>query len=115
MIVAFASCELTMEAPHLVMEQGLDDPKALPAILAGVRGDFAFATASATGGVYLAGAMLTDEVVHTGTFLGFRNASDGLTKYDDVEANTWWSQMSRARWVTENAARRSKSGTPTAR
>jgi hypothetical protein len=101
-----SACDLSVKAPHLVLDEYLDDPKALPAIVAGVRGDFAAATANATGGVYHAGALLTDELVHVGTFLGFRGISDGIVKNDYVEANTWWGWMSRARWVAEDAQRR---------
>ena len=100
------SCDLDVPAPSLIEDDALTDPLAVSALVSGAYGDFAFAMANASGGIYLAGALLTDELVHAGTWVGFRGMSDGAVADDYVEANTWWGQASRARWVAEDAHRR---------
>jgi len=102
----FTSCDLEVPAPSLIEDEALNDPLAVAALVSGAYGDFAFAMANASGGLYLAGALLTDELVHAGTWVGFRGMSDGAVADDYVEANTWWGQASRARWVAEDAYRR---------
>ena len=103
------ACNLSVENPSNIEDKDLDVPEAIPAIVAGVGGDYAYAmTQPGGGGLINAGAMLTDELVHCGTWIGLRGLSDGISRDDWVEAQTRWGAASRARWVAERAIERIK-------
>jgi len=108
LVFLFASCDLDVPAPSLVEDFQLESPEGVPAIINGIHGDFAMSTVNtgASGGVYLASALLTDEAVHVGSWTGFRGMSDGAVRDDYTEAQAWWSTTSRARWVAEDGYRR---------
>lgn len=99
------SCDLDVPAPELIEDIDLNVPEGIPALVNGVHGDYAMATVNtgASGGVFIASALLTDEAVHAGTWTGFRGMSDGAVRDDYTEAQAWWAAPSRARWVAENA------------
>lgn len=109
LIVAFIgllfmpACDVTIDAPHLIEDELFNDPEFMTVLVNGAFGDFAFATANETGGIYHAAALLTDELIHIGSFSGFNNLSRGAHRRMDVEMRTFWAQTSRARWVAENA------------
>ncbi|HEU5207942.1 MAG TPA: RagB/SusD family nutrient uptake outer membrane protein [Longimicrobiales bacterium] len=103
-VVALGACSLDVDNPTMIEDADLDNPDAVPAIAAGVAGDFAYAAVvPGGGGVYVAGAMLTDELVHVGTWVGLRGLSDGQSRNDWVESQSRWSEPSQARWVAEKA------------
>jgi starch-binding outer membrane protein, SusD/RagB family len=106
LLFGISACDLDVPAPALIEDDDLLSPLAVNALVNGAHGDFALATAADIGGVYLAGALLTDELVHVGSYVGFRGVSNGLVRDDYVEANSWWGQTSRARWVAENGITR---------
>lgn len=102
-----AACDLSVNNPGMIEGDDLDDPKAMSALVAGVTRDFAYATVQpGGGGLYNAGAMLTDELVHSGTWVGLRGLSDGISKDDWAEAQSRWAEASQARWVAEQAVER---------
>lgn len=104
---ALASCDLAVDNPTMIEDGDLDNPDAVAAIAAGVAGDFAYATVvPGGGGMYVAGAMLTDELVHVGTWVGLRGLSDGESRNDWVESQSRWAEPSQARWVAETAIER---------
>lgn len=103
-IVAFTACDLEVENPTMIEDADLNNPDAAPAVAAGVARDFAYATVvPGGGGMYVAGAMLTDELVHVGTWVGLRGLSDGESRNDWVESQSRWAEPSQARWVAEQA------------
>lgn len=105
--LAFSACELNVSNPGMIEADDLNNPKALSALVAGVERDYAYAAIQPGGGGILnAGAMLTDELVHNGTWVGLRGLSDGMSKDDWVEAQSRWAESSQARWVAEKAVER---------
>lgn len=106
-LIGMTACDLEVDNPTMIEDTDLDNPDAVPAIAAGVAGDFAYAAiVPGGGGVYTAGAMLTDELVHVGTWVGLRGLSDGQSRNDWVESQSRWSEPSQARWVAEKAIER---------
>jgi hypothetical protein len=105
--LVLGACDLNVSNPGMIEGSDLDDPKALSALVAGVTRDYAYAAIQPGGGGLLnAGAMLTDELVHNGTWVGLRGLSDGMSKDDWVEAQSRWAEASQARWVAEQGIER---------
>ncbi len=102
------SCDLTVLDPSTVEDADLDQPRAIIPLLAGIEGDFAVATTGSTlpGGIFTAGSIMTDEIVHCGTWTGMQEWNEGTIRDGTAETQTRWSQGSRARWVAEDAVRR---------
>ncbi len=101
--VALTGCELTVDAPDRVLDRDLDVMEAVTALVAGAARDYSYALAvPGGGGTITAGAMLTDELVHSGSWIGLRGLSDGESKDDWVESQSRWGEPSQARWVAEN-------------
>jgi hypothetical protein len=108
-IFTFFACKLSVDNPSMIEDKDLDDPTAIPAIVTGVAGDFAYAAVGpGGGGLYNAGAMLGDELVHCGTWVGLRGLSDGISRDDWVESTYRWRYGSLARWTAEKAVERIK-------
>lgn len=98
-----SGCDLTVDAPDRVADADLDAPEAVTALVAGAARDYSYALAvPGGGGTITVGAMFTDELVHSGTWVGLRGPSDGLSQDDWVEAQSRWGEPSQARWVAEN-------------
>lgn len=105
--IALTACDLGVDTPTLIEDKDLNDIKAIPALAAGVASDYAFAmTEPGGGGLIVASALLADELVHVGTWVGLRGPSDGLSRNDWVESQSRWAEPSQARWVAENAIER---------
>jgi starch-binding outer membrane protein, SusD/RagB family len=107
-LTMMVSCDLTVLDPSTVEDADLDQPRAIGPILAGVEGDFTIATVSTgmPGGIFTAGSMITDELVHCGTWGPVQEWNEGGIDNGTAETMTRWSQGSRARWVAEDAIRR---------
>lgn len=102
--VAVTACDLGVSTPTLIEDADLNDVRAIPAIAAGVAGDYAYAMIQpGGGGLITAGAMLSDELVHVGTWVGLRGPSDGDSRDDWIESQSRWAEPSKARWTAENA------------
>lgn len=102
-----AACELDVSNPTNIEDADLSSREAVPAIVAGAAGDVAEAAAEpGGGGLYNAGAMLSDELVHVGTWVGLRGLSDGRSHDDWAEAQSRWGEASQARWVSERGIER---------
>jgi len=106
--LGLAACDLEVTNPGVLEDAYIDDPVNLPALIAGVRGSYTYAAAGPVGGygVYLAGALLTDEAVHSGTEVGLRGFSDGIAREEWQEVHELWAEASRARWTAEDLVRR---------
>lgn len=105
--VLFYSCDLSVDNPGSVEDQDLNNPEGIRAVVNGVQGDFANATTTpGGGGIYTSGALLSDELVHCGTWMPIRMLSDGVTINTEPENQSRWAQSSRARWTAENARTR---------
>lgn len=107
---AGTACELDVSNPTSIEDVDLTTMEAVPAIVAGAAGDVAEAAAEpGGGGLYNAGAMLSDELVHVGTWVGLRGLSDGRSHDDWAEAQSRWGEASQARWVSERGIERVRS------
>lgn len=102
--VVVGGCSMDVDNPTMIEDKDLNTIEAVPALTAGVAGDFAEAMiVPGGGGLITAGAMLSDELVHVGTWIGLRGLSDGQSHDDWVESQSRWASPSQARWVAEDA------------
>lgn len=105
--LAVGGCDLSVINPSEIADADLDDPTAISGIIAGVIGDFGLGLIDeGGGGVYVAGAMLTDEVVNSGSWVGLRGLSNGESRDDWVESQLRWALPAKARWVANRAVER---------
>ncbi|MBA4156977.1 MAG: RagB/SusD family nutrient uptake outer membrane protein [Gemmatimonadetes bacterium] len=95
---------LDISSPALAEDMDLENPTAMISLLRGTQGDFVHAAAgeAGQGGLYLAGALLTDELVHSGVWRGHRSFSDGFSRDDTRQVAEMWAAASQARWTAEN-------------
>lgn len=99
-LLAATACDslLTVDNPSSILDDDLNTTEGVSALTAGVAGDFNEAyTANA-----LWVALLSDELLHTGTAPSERNASLGDVAAEDAAFNA----LASARWVADDAARR---------
>ena len=93
--VALGACGLDVENPTMIQDVDLTTLEAVDALVAGAAGDFAQAMiVPGGGGLITAGAMLTDELSHVGTWIGLRGLSDGQSYDDWVESQSRWAEPS---------------------
>ncbi|HSH46022.1 MAG TPA: RagB/SusD family nutrient uptake outer membrane protein [Longimicrobiales bacterium] len=103
--LALGACDLGVFDPGRIEDADIVDPAAVAPLVAGVEGEFAFAaTGQRPGGTFGAVSLITDEIVHSGQYVGMRSWSNGgFIPNDDGETTSRWSYASRARWMAENA------------
>ncbi len=99
---------LDVENPGVIAETALNDSLAIVPVRVGVAGDFAVAYAGGNGDEVLFSGLLAQELVHSGSFPTFREFSNGVILYDNIDLNNWWGRLQRARFVADDAARRIK-------
>lgn len=102
--VALAGCELGVSNPSLVEEADLATPAAVPAIVNGALGSFGMATTiMGAAGTYAASAILSGELVHSGSWTPPREISEGFPNNESPENQSHWGYSSQARWQAEDA------------
>jgi starch-binding outer membrane protein, SusD/RagB family len=102
-----AACDLGVENPGQIDDGDLDSPAAITPLVNGVKGDFGYATTiPGGGGLYTVSGVLTDELVHVGSWIPIRLASFGVSINSEPENQSRWGYAQRARWVAEDAIRR---------
>ncbi len=100
-------CDLNVSNPGSVEDDDLNAVQAISALVRGAEGALAYAnTGERPGGSFSAGGFLTDEIVHSGQYVGIRNWSYGTPIDTDGETDNRWALSSQARWVAEDAIRR---------
>lgn len=105
--LALGACDLVVVNPSEIADEDLNEPTAIPGIIAGVIGDYGLGLIEeGGGGVLVAGAMLTDEVVNSGNWAGLRGLSNGESRDDWVESQLRWALPAKARWVANRAVAR---------
>ncbi len=106
MFALLPACEnfLEVSSPSLSEDGELENATAMMSLLRGAQGDFVHAAAgeAGQGGLYMAGALLTDELVHAGVWRGHRGFSDGFSRDHWQEVEEIWAAASQARWTAEN-------------
>ncbi len=102
--LALGACDLTAPSPAQIEDRDIRDPVILDALLTGAESDYGRGlTQMGGGGVVIAGGVLTDELVHSGSWVGLEGPSWGLAGDHWVEAQSRWAEPSRARFTTEHA------------
>ncbi|TVP44698.1 MAG: RagB/SusD family nutrient uptake outer membrane protein [Gemmatimonadales bacterium] len=102
--VAVAGCDLTTPNPAQIEDADIRNPAILNALLVGAESDYGRGlTQLGGGGLAIASGVLTDELVHSGSYVGLEGPSWGLAGDHWVEAQSRWSEPSRGRFTTENA------------
>jgi starch-binding outer membrane protein, SusD/RagB family len=99
-----AGCDLGVSNPALVEEGDLETPAAVPAIVNGALGTFGLATTiQGAAGTYSASAILSGELVHSGSWTPPREISEGFPNNESPENQSHWGYSSQARWQAEDA------------
>jgi len=106
--LSLAACDMNVTDPGALRGSALDDPSILPGLLNGVRGSFTYAASGPVGGrgVFVASALLSDELVYAGTDADMIGFSEGRTGDDWDAVTALWSESSRARWTAERFVER---------
>ena len=106
--LALSACDLGVFDPGTIEHADLFDPAAIQPLVIGAERNLGRAISGETsphGGIFGAGAYLTDELVHSGQWVGIRDWSDAITVPDDVaETSTRWAHGQNARGTAESAA-----------
>ncbi|MCC5943210.1 MAG: RagB/SusD family nutrient uptake outer membrane protein [Balneolaceae bacterium] len=106
-VFLLTACDLGVENPGQIDDSDLDTPAAITPLVNGVKGDFGYATTiPGGGGLYTVTGVLTDELVHVGSWIPIRLASFGVSINSEPENQSRWGYAQRARWVAEDAIRR---------
>jgi hypothetical protein len=107
-LLALGACDMNVTDPGALKGSALDDPSILPGLLNGVRGSFTYAASGPVGGrgVFVAGALLSDELVYSGTDIDLARFSEGRAEDDWDAVTDLWAETSRARWTAERFVER---------
>ena len=107
-VLFLAGCDLGVFDPGTIEGDDLFDPAAIQPLVIGAERNLGRAISggnSPHGGLFGAGAFLTDEVVHSGQWVGIRDWSNAVFVPDDVaETSTRWAHAQNARKTAEEAA-----------
>jgi starch-binding outer membrane protein, SusD/RagB family len=108
-LLVLGGCDLGVSNPALIEEADLETPNAVPAIVNGARGTFGMATTiMGAAGTYSASAILSGELVHSGSWTPPREISEGFPNNESPENQSHWGYSSQARWQAEDAAEKAK-------
>jgi starch-binding outer membrane protein, SusD/RagB family len=103
-----AGCDLGVFDPGSIEHDDLFEPAAIEPLVIGAERNLGRAISGGSsphGGIFGAGAFLTDEIVHSGQWVGLRDWSDAVVVPDDVaETSTRWAHAQNARVTAEDAA-----------
>jgi hypothetical protein len=106
-LLAGVACHdlLRVEDPQSFVSDKLDDPVILPAVAAGVEGDFQLTIDD----LAIFTGMLSDELMNTSTWIDWKDISDGVIRKNWPTAGAWsgaQDQLLRARYAAQDAAAR---------
>ncbi len=107
-VLLLAGCDLGVFDPGTIEGDDLFDPAAIQPLVIGAERNLGRAVSggnSPHGGVFGAQAYLTDEIVHSGQWVGMREWNNAVVVNDDVaETLTRWAHAQNARKTAEEAA-----------
>jgi starch-binding outer membrane protein, SusD/RagB family len=91
-----AGCDFAVTNPGPLLDEQLNTPNAIPALVNGMGGDLS----NAIGNFLTRGSLAGRELVHSGNFAAERQFFIGQVRAEDVNGD--WARMQTARWVAEN-------------
>ena len=97
-----AACSLDVSNPGPLLDENLDTPAAMPALVNGMGGDLS----NAIGNYLTRGSLAGLELVHSGNFAAERQFAAGVIRPEDVNGD--WARFQTARFVAENGIGRMK-------
>ena len=97
-----AACSLDVSNPGPLLDENLDTPAAMPALVNGMGGDLS----NAIGSYLTRGSLAGLELVHSGNFAAERQFAVGVVRPEDVNGD--WARFQTARFVAENGLERMK-------
>ncbi len=97
-----AACSLDVSNPGPLLDENLDTPAAMPALVNGMGGDLS----NAIGNYLTRGSLAGLELVHSGNFAAERQFAVGVIRPEDVNGD--WARFQTARFVAENGLERMK-------
>jgi len=105
-ILLYVGCKqsLQVENPNQITDENLNQSTAIPAIVAGIAADFAYEYQW----TIICSGLLSNELIHIGSFPTFREMHDGNVQDNNTTMEDWYGYIQRARWVAENGAERIK-------
>jgi len=106
LMVFYTACKQTLqvENPNQITDENLNEPTAIPAIVTGIAADFAYEYQW----TIICSGLLSNELIHIGSFPTFREMQDGQVQDNNTTMEDWYGFIQRARWVAENGAERIK-------
>ena len=100
--VMLAGCDFTVTNPGPLLDEDLNTPSAIPALVNGMGGDLS----NAIGNYLTRGSLAAFELRHSGNFAAERQFAAGVIRPEDVNGD--WARLQQARWVAENGLVRMK-------
>jgi starch-binding outer membrane protein, SusD/RagB family len=98
----FGACSFEVTNPGPLLDEDLNTPTAMPALVNGMGGDLS----NAIGNYITRGALSGLELYHSGNFAAERKFNAGTVGAEDVNGD--WARMQTARFVAENGLARMK-------
>jgi starch-binding outer membrane protein, SusD/RagB family len=105
--VGASGCDLSVVNPGQIADADLESPVAIGGIVHGVIGDYLRGlSAGGGGGTLVAGAMLTDEMSNSGSWVGLFGLNYGQARDDWAESHLRWANPAQARWTANRGIER---------
>lgn len=106
LLILYVGCKqsLQVENPNQITDENLNQSTAIPAIVTGIAADFAVQYQW----TIICSGLLSNELIHIGSFPTFREMHDGQVQDNNTTMEDWFGFIQRARWVAENGAERIK-------
>jgi hypothetical protein len=101
-VLVCGACDLSVTNPGPVQDSQLDTPAAVPALVNGMSGNLSLALGDLLGGG--GEPVMTDELLHSGTFAAPNDYAQGVILPQDVDND--YQRMQQARWTAEDGLRR---------
>ncbi len=100
--VLLSACDFQVTNPGPLLDEDLNSPAAVPALVSGMGGDLS----NAIGNYLTRGSLAAFELNHSGNFAAERQFAAGVIRPEDVNGD--WARFQTARYVAENGLERMK-------